>query len=177
MRKFLLPFFLFIAFIFESIFVELIPTETFGIDRIFVPRFIIILIMLIAFFYDRNKAVLFGIIFGMLFDIVYTDMLGIYMFSFPFVAYLISHSMKVLHSNIFVILIVSLMGLGMLETLVYGLYQLVDVVNLDWYEFLYNRLLPTLVLNGVFLIVVYYPMRRFLDKLEKLSNKESDKLL
>ncbi|WP_017755955.1 rod shape-determining protein MreD [Calidifontibacillus oryziterrae] len=176
-RKFLLPFLLFLAFISESIFVEFVPIEAFNIERIFVPRFVMIMLMLLSFFYERNLTVLYGVIFGLMFDIVYTDIIGVYMFSFAIVVYVISYSMKVLHRNILVILLVSLVGLCFFESLVYGLYKLINIANLEWTAFVNNRLFPTLVLNGFFLIIIYYPMRKLLIKLEQLASKESSKLL
>lgn len=177
MKRFLLAFIIFFAFLFESIFVELVPVERFGIDRIFVPRFMIVLIMLISFFYNRNKAVLYAVIFGLLFDIIYTDIIGVYMFSFPIIVYVISYSMKVLHTNLLVVFFVVLIGITLLEGVVYGIYYLVNVAQLDWTRFIFDRLFPTLVLNGVFLIIVYYPMKKFLLGLEKIANKEKDKLV
>lgn len=177
MKRFLLAFIIFFAFLFESIFVELVPAERFGIDRFFVPRFTIVLIMLIAFFYNRNKAILYAIIFGLLFDIIYTDIIGVYMFSFPLIVYIISLFKKVLHTNLLVVFFVVVVGIGLLEVLIYGILYLVNVTNIDWNQFMYTRLFPTLVLNGVFLIVIYYPMKKFLSKLEKLENKENDKLV
>lgn len=176
MKRFLLAFLVFLAFLSESIFIELFPAERFGIDRIFVPRFMIVLIMLTSFFYDRNRALLYAIIFGLLFDIVYTDIIGVYMFSFPLIVYIISLSMKVLHRNLLVIFFVVLVGISLLEGFVFGILYLANVAQLDWNQFLYDRLFPTLVLNGVFLIVIYYPMKKFLLKVEKWANKE-DKLV
>lgn len=177
MKRFLLPVLLFLAFISESTFVELFPTERFEIDRTFVPRFMMVLIMLTSFFYDRNKAIINAIIFGLLFDIIYTDIIGIYMFSLPIVVYILSYSMKVLHTNLLVVFFVVIIGIALLEIIIYGLYFLVNVVELDWYSFMNNRLFPTLVLNGVFLIIIYYPMRNFLLGLQGMSNKENDKLV
>ncbi len=133
--------------------------------------------MLISFFYDRNKALLYAIIFGLLFDIIYTDIIGVYMFSFPLIVYVISLSMKVLHRNLIVVFFVVLVGISLLEGFIFGILYLVNVAHLDWNQFLYDRLFPTLVLNGVFLIVIYYPMKKFLLSVEKWENKENDKLV
>lgn len=99
------------------------------------------------------------------------------MFSFPIIVYVISYSMKVLHTNLLVVFFVVLIGITLLEGVVYGIYYLVNVAQLDWTRFIFDRLFPTLVLNGVFLIIVYYPMKKFLLGLEKIANKEKDKLV
>ncbi|HHY72852.1 MAG TPA: rod shape-determining protein MreD [Bacillus bacterium] len=177
MKRFLLAFIVFLAFLFESIFVELVPAERFGIDRVFVPRFTLVLIMLIVFFYSRNKAIVYAMLFGLLFDIIYTDIIGVYMFSFPLIVYVISLSKKVLHTNLLVVFFVVTVGISLLEMLTFGILYLVHVTTLDWNQFMFNRLFPTLVLNGVFIICIYYPMKKFLVRLDKLANKENDKLV
>lgn len=176
-KRFLLVVIVFLAFLFESIFVELIPPERFDIDRVFVPRFMIVLIMLISLFYNRNKAVLYALIFGLLYDVIYTDIIGVYMFSFPLIVYIISLSMKVLHANLLVVFFLVVLGISLLEGLIFGILYIVNIAQMDWNQFLYDRLFPTLVLNGVFLIIVYYPMKNYLLKLEKLATKENDKLV
>lgn len=177
MKRFLLVVLVFLAFLLESTFVELIPPERFEIDRVFVPRFMIVLIMLISLFYNRNKAILYALIFGLLYDVVYTDIIGVYMFSFPLVVYVISLSMKVLHANLLVVFFIVAFGLSLLEGLIFGILYIANIAQMDWNQFVYDRLFPTLVLNGVFLIMIYYPMKNYLLRLEKLTNKENDKLI
>ncbi|NSL51616.1 rod shape-determining protein MreD [Calidifontibacillus erzurumensis] len=174
MKRFLLACIIFLGFLLESIFVEFLPSERFGIDRIFVPHFMIVLIMLISFFYNRNKAIIYALFFGLLFDIIYTNIIGVYLFTFPLIVYLISLFMKVLHTNLLVVFFVVLFGIVLLEMSVFGILYLVNVAHMDWQRFVLDRLYPTLVLNGFFLILVYYPMKKFL--LKKLISKETDKL-
>lgn len=167
MRRFFLPVILFILFIFESVFVDIIPPESFNIDRFFVPRFVMVVAIFMTIYFDRLQAIYYAIGFGLLFDIIYTDLIGIYMFSIPLVVYLVSLVMKVMHSNLFIVLTFTLLGVSALEFIIYGLYLLIGKVDMYIDVFLYNRLFPTLVLNGVFVILIFYPLRRFLNMLQQ----------
>ncbi|MDQ7863256.1 rod shape-determining protein MreD [Peribacillus frigoritolerans] len=52
---------------------------------------------------------LYGAILGLTYDVVYTEILGIYMFLLPFLAYLISKSMKILQNNILIACLTALL--------------------------------------------------------------------
>ena len=162
MKRFLLPLLLFLLFVSESIFVDLLPSDSIGAERIFVPRFMMVALIMITTYYHWQHALYYGIGFGLLFDVIYTDIIGIYMFSFALIVYLISIIMKVLHENLFVMFFVSIIGIALLELLVYGIYLLIGEIQMAWSTFLMNRLFPTVVLNGGFLILIFYPFKRLL---------------
>ncbi len=95
-----------------------------------------------------------------MFDIVYIEILGIYLFLYPFIAYLVSKIMHFLKSNLIVVFLVSLVGITLLEFGVYEMDFLIHVTSLDFMSFIKMRLYPTLILNAVFIIVAGYPLKR-----------------
>ncbi|PKG21697.1 rod shape-determining protein MreD [Niallia nealsonii] len=164
MRKYLVVALLVGIFVLESIFVELLPAEIFNSNRILIPHFLLIGIIFLAVFGNRNIGILYGFVFGILFDIIYTEILGIYFFMFPFVVYICSKIMKVFHNNIVVVSIVSLIGISMLEIIVYEMILIIHLTSMDFSSFLNLRLFPTLILNAAFLVIVAYPFKRFFEK-------------
>ncbi|WP_245676779.1 rod shape-determining protein MreD [Bacillus solimangrovi] len=167
----ILPLILFLFFIGESIFVDLVGGQVFGSDRIFVPHFVLMLLILIGIFYDEKQAIYQGIIFGFLFDIYYTDVIGIHMFMYGFIAYMMGIAKRMLHSNLFITLLLAILSITLLETFSYGVYSLVGKSDMTWESFANFRLLPTLVLNTVYVIISYYPMHKLLFRMKKI-NKE-----
>ncbi|MDZ5470818.1 rod shape-determining protein MreD (plasmid) [Bacillus sp. 31A1R] len=164
MRKFLLPTIFLILFIIESIFVELLPAELFNSANILVPRFLIIAILFLTIYGIRNQGIIYAFIFGLLFDIVYTEIIGIYLFMFPLVAYIVSKIMKVFHSHIVIVTVVSLIGVALLELSVYEIIYLIKLTTMDFTSFLQLRLLPTIILNLAFAIIFAYPLKRTFEK-------------
>ncbi|WP_080844637.1 rod shape-determining protein MreD [Cytobacillus gottheilii] len=164
MRKYLLPFLFLFLFVFESIFVQYLPTEMFGGDRITVPRFLIISILFLTVFSERKYGIIYGIIFGLLFDIVYTGVIGIYLFSFPILAYLMSKLMRILQSNIVMVSLASLVMIVLLEISVYEINVVINQTELNFADFASLRLLPTVVLNSAFIIIAGYPLKRHFEK-------------
>jgi rod shape-determining protein MreD len=171
-RRVLLPVLFTGCFIFESIFIELMPAKFFSGQHILVPHLLIMAILLLTIYGNRNLGILYGFIFGLLFDVVYTEVVGIYLFMFPVIAYLISKIMKVLQTNLTIVSIVTLLGVGLLEIGVYEMNFLIHRTTMGFSSFFGNRLVPTLVLNLIFIVLVAYPLKRQFEKLaDQLRNE------
>lgn len=165
MRKFLLPLLLLLFFILESIFVELMPPKVFGNEYILVPHFLIIAIILLTVYGPKNYGVLYGLLFGLWFDIVYTEIMGIYLCLFPLVAYICYKLMKVLQTNIVMVTFISILGVAFLELGAYEMNVLINRTGMTFATFSMDRLIPTLILNLIFVILTIYPFKKHFEKL------------
>ncbi len=164
MKKYFPALLFMILLIFESLFVQYLPGDLFGGQRILAPRFLMVAILFFTVYGSMKQGILYGFLFGLLFDIVFTEILGIYLFLFPLIAYFISRLMKVLQVNIFSVSFVSLIGVALLEILVYEMNKLIGITSIDFSGFLYLRFFPTLLLNMVFIIIAAYPLKRQFEK-------------
>jgi rod shape-determining protein MreD len=161
--KAFLPIIISLCFIFESIFVEVLPAELFKSSRILVPHFLIVSIIFVTIYINPKQGIVYGFIFGILFDIVYTEIIGIYLFMFPLVAYITSWIMKILQTNIILVAFVAILGVVFLELGVYEMNFIIGRTDMIFASFINIRLLPTLTLNFIFIILVSYPLRKYLD--------------
>ncbi|KON91218.1 hypothetical protein AF331_01365 [Rossellomorea marisflavi] len=160
--RFILPLITLLVFYGESLFVHLFQTESWFGDKVMVPHFLVITLILICAFYRYRTALLFGFIFGFFFDIYYTEINGIYLILFPFMVVLTQQMMKVLHNNVIVLGIIAMVNLSILEVIVYYIYVILKRTNLTFMEFVDWRLWPTLVLNIVFYLIVSIPFKHYL---------------
>ncbi|MFT4412791.1 rod shape-determining protein MreD [Fredinandcohnia humi] len=166
MKRFILPFIVTFFFLFESSFVDLVPSEIFHDEQIFVPRFLMILIVFITIYHNKIGGLLYGIILGLLYDVVYTEVLGVYMFSMPLIAYIISQASRILQTNIIIISFLSIFGIAILELFVYGVNLAIGIATMSFDRFLELRQLPTLLLNSIFITIFSYPIKKLLGKLQ-----------
>jgi rod shape-determining protein MreD len=164
-KKLLLPFLFLLLFIFESLFVQYLPADLFGVQKILVPRFLIISIFFLTIYGSAKHGIVYGLIFGLLFDIVFTEILGIYLFLYPFIAFIVLKIMKVLQVNLLITSIVSLIGVALLEIAVFEMNTLIGITAIGFTSFLNMRLIPTLLLNAIFLIIAAYPLKRQFEKI------------
>ncbi len=161
--KFFLPLMISFSFLFESIFVELLPKAYSTSETILVPHFLIVVIIFTAIYGNRKQGLIYGFIFGLLFDIVYTEIIGIHLFLLPLVTYIIASIMKLLQTNIIVVSFVTLLGVALFELGVYEMNFLIGITNMAFVDFLNIRLLPTLILNSIFIVIAAYPLKKFMD--------------
>jgi rod shape-determining protein MreD len=162
-RKAFLPIIISLCFLFESVFVEMLPAELFKSSSIFVPHFLMVAIIFVTVYISQKHGIMYGFIFGILFDIVYTEIIGIYLFMFPLVAYITSWIMRILQTNIILVSFVAILGVGFLELGVYEMNFLIGRTDMIFASFMDIRLVPTLILNLIFIILISYPLRKYLD--------------
>ena len=165
MSRFLLPFLLIFLFITESVFVELLPGELFGVNYMLIPHFLLVAILFLTVYGPKKYWVYYAFIFGLLFDIVYTEIIGIYLFLFPVISYLVTKIMKVLQTNIVIVSLASLVGVVIVEFGSYEINYLIHITDMDISSYLSERLMPTLILNLIFIILAAYPFKKFFKKI------------
>lgn len=159
MRKWFLPTLAFLCFILESVFVSVLPSELFEMERIIVPRFVLIIVVFITMFTNVRTGMTYGFILGILYDLLYTNLIGVYMFGLTFLAYVVAWVMRVLHINTFTVTLISLLMITVLDFYIYGVQLLLGNTTLIAADFLAIRLLPTLILNLAFVILLFVPLK------------------
>ena len=75
MKRIVLPLLLALTFYGESLFADFFPPEimAFGGERLFVPHFILVILVIMGIYYFRNHALIYAAILGLLFDVYYTE--------------------------------------------------------------------------------------------------------
>ncbi|HLQ70655.1 MAG TPA: rod shape-determining protein MreD [Bacillota bacterium] len=158
MKHLFIPLILFLLLISEGVALEILPSNIALGNTLIVPHWVFVCLLFIAVMYDKDNtyySVLYALIFGILIDIVYTGVLGIYMFSYAVVIYVIHGLKKMLHTNIYVILLLSVAGIMMAEIMINTIFSVVGIADMVWYEYTIYRLLPTVLANVIFMLIVY----------------------
>jgi len=171
-NKLYVPLLAILIFISESIFVTTFSGEFFTSDKMLIPRFLMILLVFVSVYCNSRIALYYSVVIGLVFDVVYTEILGVYLFVFPLIVYVMSKIMKVLQNNIFVVSFISLIAVAFLEMIIYGMNSLLGFAAMTFQQFLTNRLAPTLILNAVVIIIAAYPLRKFMLKHSEVDNNE-----
>ena len=167
MNKYILPLLLSLLFISENMFETIISPLLSGSQTIIVPHFLFIGLIFIALYYDAKLGIIYGAIFGLIYDIVNTELIGIYLCCFPLFIFLICQALKMLYANLFVKSLLALIWTVGLEYLIYGLNYLFGFTTMDNSFFMTNRLIPTILLNAVVLLFAAYPLSSFLKGLKE----------
>lgn len=174
MRKYLLFLLFLFLFVFESMFVQSFSYLWLEKDLILVPHFLFISLLCFVIFAGRNQGLVYGVIFGLLFDVVYTEIIGIYLFLIPLLAYLILKLMKFLQTHAVIVTIIVMLAVVVLELIVYEINVFLHITNMDMKMFIQSRLLPTVICNFIFTILLVYPFKKMFTKTkEEVEREES----
>lgn len=173
-RQFITVLILFGLFVAEgSILPLLIPTDW---QTRLVPHLTYVMILFIAVYDSRHKALALGLIFGLLHDVVYYGaMIGPYSFAMGFSAYLIGLVFKPARTPLPFMLFAVLSGSLVLDSVLYGTYRLFELDHESYNWALINHILPGMIFHFIFALVIYVPLRRYLEKGQSRPRSQEEK--
>ncbi|WP_062355473.1 rod shape-determining protein MreD [Bacillus kwashiorkori] len=141
-------------------------------DWLIIPRLLFFLFIFLAVYYDRNLALIYAFVFGLVMDIVFTEVYGIYLLWYPLVVYLVEKLMKILHNNLFIMAFVMIIAMVVLEFGLYGEYLLIGLNHISIDTFINFRLYPSLIANIIFYLFLSYLLKKWLLSLKKIKQEE-----
>ncbi|MGD6774350.1 rod shape-determining protein MreD [Sutcliffiella horikoshii] len=173
MRKYVLPALLLFLFILESMSVDFFGLHSFNEDWIIVPRYMLIVIALCAIYTSPYVGLICAMLFGFLYDVVYTEILGVYLFAFGISVYIVSSILRFVNTNYLISFLMVLVSISITEHLVFGIHSLIGTTELTHSEFLSIRMVPTLVFNAIIALILLFPIKLFM---ERLAIEQKDEL-
>ena len=150
MVRYLIPVVVIVLFFAETEFSLFSPIEWQGHLIYLVPRFLILFLIFMAIYYDRKKAMIYGLIFGLINDIVYIDIIGLY----PFICFIAGSTVKYIHQHLVVTTTLSLVLIAIIEVALYQFFALIGFTDISFAQFLNTRLIPTMIANVIFLALL-----------------------
>ncbi|MGY4689416.1 rod shape-determining protein MreD [Salibacterium sp. K-3] len=169
MIRFALPLIIFLLFLVEGTLFQIFFPPSPDREIYLVPRFMLVAVVLTSIYRGAGSGVLIGAGFGLLYDIVYTDLIGIYMFSMGFTAYISAFTYRSVRNSFWWPFLIIFLALFVLEWLTYGLHYVIGRTDMLFEEFFMLRALPSLVLNGTVALVFIYPFQRLFNKIRELE--------
>ncbi|MCF3941889.1 rod shape-determining protein MreD [Oceanobacillus alkalisoli] len=158
MKKAYLPLILLVLVIVEGLAINLLPNEIVLSTNLIIAHWVLVFLVYIAVYYDVEDtyySITYAFIFGLLIDVVYTGILGIYMFSYGIAIYAIHGLQKLLHRNFYVLLILGVTAIAVADGLIYMMYTVIGVTDMIWSDYLLRRMLPTILANLLFLLLLF----------------------
>lgn len=165
MRHAIIPVILLFMLAFEGVAIELLPTSIKFAEIYLIPQWILMfLILVVAFSYHNQPIVpiLYGALFGLMTDIVYTNILGVYMFVLGLSVYVAQLLNRLFQANLLMIIIIATVSLFVLEVSLLLIYTSLGISTMPFTDFLIYRLIPTWLANLLFIVIIYYPTKKLL---------------
>ena len=157
-HTYFIPLVLYVLLILDGFLINAFPGQFVSEEYIRVPPLALFGFVLFSYYFPKQPMQLYAVLFGLLFDSYYSGILGVYAVAFAVIVYFVKKMQRFLAENVFVLALLFIVAIVMVDSFVFGFYSLMDITQLDFSAFASERLGPTIVLNIVLFIVIYYPL-------------------
>ncbi|GAB2672927.1 rod shape-determining protein MreD [Paenibacillus thermoaerophilus] len=129
------------------------------------PMLVMVGVLFLALYAHRYSAIVYGLAFGLLQDIVYYGhALGVHSFAMGITGYFIGVLFRPVQPGLVSTLLAMLTGCSLYRLIVYGLYRyMLTTTEAPFLWALTRQMVPDILMSLLFALAVYVPVRRFLD--------------
>ncbi|KQL48808.1 rod shape-determining protein MreD [Brevibacillus choshinensis] len=166
MPRFFLTLTVLVLFVLEGTVVQVIATATWGLSWMTVPRFALVCCILISMFLGRREGLYYGLAFGFLQDVLYGQVIGIYSVSMMVASYFAGLIVLLFQRGFGMVFVTSALILFGHEWLLYSMFRLFSVAPYDVQWMLTRQILPSVILNVIFALLIYVPILRMCNKIQ-----------
>ena len=141
-----------------------------------IPHFIFVIVIYSALYSNRHRALMLGVSFGLLQDIVYYGhLIGAHAFIVGLLAYFTGLLLEKKRATIMMAIAVIGFACILYDTALYYIYRVFRITNESYAWALIDYILPSLFLQLAFALVCYVPVRKIFEvRLKAKSEKEEE---
>lgn len=173
MIRYLLPAIALVLFFLEPVFGLFSPLHLDGVYYYIVPRFLLMYLIFVTVYYDAKHAMAYGLLFGLLYDVFFIDIIGLYSFLYPLMCLIAGYIVKSVQRNLFVATLLTLFLTALFEFILFGFFSAISLVSMPVDIFLTSRLVPTMIANSLFLVMLGWAFKSVIDA--RLIERENSK--
>ena len=151
-------------FFMEPMFSLFSPIEWGGRYYTLIPYFFATFLILLTAYDTQKTAYTYAFLFGIIYDMYHIDLIGVYTFIYPFVVLVATFVIERVHREFSVVLVLAIVLIMSIEMLSFGFATAVSFTSMPFRAFAIERLLPTTLANGLFIILFSYSLRFFIEK-------------
>ncbi|SDT29934.1 rod shape-determining protein MreD [Paenibacillaceae bacterium GAS479] len=154
-----------------SLFPWLVPA---AFSERLIPHFTFVIIMYAALYHSRHSALLLGVGFGMLQDVVFRGhLLGLHAYTMGLIAYFAGLMLGGRRLTMLSALAITTIASLLYDLAIYYVYEVFRFTSDPLALVLQKQIFPSLFLQFVFALAVYIPMRRWFEGMTKARPKPS----
>ena len=154
---YILPIFIFLALIMDGIIMNVFSSHLISNQYVLTPRLVLFVLVIFTFFFPKQPLFLYAVLFGLIYDSFYSGILGLYAAGFGTIIYLLKKIHKYVVPSAVMLIIIYILALTSLEVFIFLIYLFLGHAEITFQLFVVTKLGPTLLLNIVLFIMLYYP--------------------
>ncbi|CAM5794372.1 MULTISPECIES: rod shape-determining protein MreD [Brevibacillus] len=159
MSRLLLTLTLLLLFVLEGTVIQFVSPSAWGLSWMTVPRFALVGTLLVSMFLGRREGLYYGLAIGLLHDVLYGQVVGLYMMTMMVASYFAGLIVVLFQRGFAMVFITCSLILFGHEWLLYSTHRLFATAPLDVRWMLNWQIIPTTVLNILFGLLIYLPMK------------------
>lgn len=161
MPRFLLSLLILLLFLLEgTVFQFIVPHQG---EWHLLPRFALVGVIMIALFLGRREGLIYGFVVGLLQDVLFGQIIGVYTLSMMIAGYFSGLILLLFHRSVAMVASTAALILFAHEWLLYSIFRLFFTTTVDVQWIVSNQILPSVGANLVFAMVIYYPLLKLSD--------------
>ena len=149
-------------FVLQGVFVSQTFAFMKGLGVTAVPHLLLVFLVFYVCYAEGSdrQFLLFAFSYGLIFDMAYSGVVGVYAVVLPFVVMIVLWIRRRSVGNTWFPLFFSIVAIAFTEAIVYFVYLLIAKTDMYALDYLWGRFLPTIGLNIVVILVLSYPLMK-----------------
>ena len=164
MQKFWTYSILFLLFILEGTVFQFLSVDYFYSLVTIVPHFVLVMIIFISIFQDKRRGLIIGLLFGLLYDVVYGKMIGVNLMGMALIGYFSGWMIQYFQRSLPLYVLIETIGILAFEVYYFGTLRLFHLIDLSFEWAFIQVMLPTVILNGIFAILLFKPLQFLVEE-------------
>lgn len=146
-----------------------------GFGHRIIPQFIFVTVIFSALYSGRHYALLLGVSFGLLQDVVYFGhLIGAHAFIMGLLGYFTGVLLERRRSTIMMAIAIIGFACILYDTVIFFIYKVFRITNESYAWALIDHILPSLFLQLAFALACYVPARRSFEAQTKVNSKTDE---
>lgn len=171
--RFLFPIGLFVAFFLDGSLSKVFANQFFSFPYSMVSQLVLLWLVLAYFFEGDITIPLYGfaVTVGIFSDLFYTGVFGLFIVLYPFMVWFTKMLARFFSETFFNTMMIFFIDICVFQILNYWAFLIIGIMHVNFGSFLLYTLAPTLALNLVYFVLLYWPINTMFTK--ALAKKRS----
>ncbi|GAA3717344.1 hypothetical protein GCM10022378_04430 [Salinicoccus jeotgali] len=151
------------AFLFMYIdftFAEFSPASISGVTVYFVPRTLLIFILLLSIYAGSRMGIFLAVVFGAMLDIYIGSLYGIHTFGMVAFVVFMHTAFRVFHRDFVAMAFVVLLLIFFYDAYIYAIFSILGIIDMPMFDYAALRAVPSVLINALLFLIVFVVARK-----------------
>ncbi|WP_414042828.1 rod shape-determining protein MreD [Macrococcus animalis] len=167
MQLVIMPLIALVLFYMDSLINSIWPVTILGTEYFFKSHLLLMFLLIITVYKNPKIALILGVLFGVISDVYFGTIYGIYLFGFIIAILLMDQLFKVFYKDLKMMIVLFLGFILIFEHFYYLVLAILGIAHIGYFTFIWTHVLPSLLINFILIILVFPFILRILDKYVK----------